>query len=104
MWDILFESIIVSIIAMAITFVLMGLLIGFIMLFKYIFSAKDKPSGTIQGEAETVEAPKPYIEKGIDGETVAAISAAIAACLESEARLEGVPVSGFVVRTIRKRI
>ena len=42
--------------------------------------------------------------ENVDEEIVAAITAAVSACLEKEAKETGLPVSGFVVRSIRRRV
>jgi sodium pump decarboxylase gamma subunit len=106
MWENLFESIIVSVIATAITFLLMSLLIGFIALFKYIFKyvgrANDQPAEAQMIIEEAL--PSQPLAENVDEEIVAAITAAVSACLEKEAKETGLPVSGFVVRSIRRRV
>lgn len=108
MWENIFEGIIVSVIAVAITFTLMSLLIGFIELFKYIFKyigrAGEQPAQAPQRITEAPVMPLQPKTEGVDEETVAAITAAIAACLNEEARAMGIPSSGFVVRSIRRRV
>lgn len=60
---------------------------------------KNKPEG---GKDESVKAAIPSAE-GLNAETVAAITAAVAVLLEKESAAQNKPRAGFIVKSIKKQ-
>lgn len=84
------------------TIILLIIFVFFLML-NLIYMSKNGIRASRESVA-TSNQPHTAVTNGIDAQTVAAITAAIDAYYKEEAALNGTPASGFIVRSIKKRI
>lgn len=86
-------------IGMVLIFLILAVLIGVIYLMNAIFHRSEKKASEPEPEPQTYE-PAPRTEEELSEETVAAIAAAVAVCMQEET---GAPAP-FRIRSIKKRV